>query len=126
MKQKVILDAENFNNLDEFYIEIYGLMNLYEDWKPAHNLDTFNDMLYSGFGEAPVELIWKNSEKSNMDLGKMATIQFYQDKINHGKPFDVEWAKEKLKAIHENRGQTLFNILVEILETNPKIELHLN
>jgi|SRR5690606_9514184 len=126
MNSKVVLDAQNFNNLEEFYHEIYGLMKLYDDWKPAYNLDTLNDMLYSGFGEHETELIWENSEKSKSDLGKTATIQFYQNKINQGKPFNVNWAKEKLNALNENRGQTLFEILVEIFETHPKIKLNLN
>lgn len=99
MKQEFILNGNNFNDLNGFYIEIYKLMTLYEDWKRSHNLDALNDMLYSGFGEEAI-LIWKNPEKSKIDLGTEATIDFYQNKINQGKPFNVEWAKEKLTEIH--------------------------
>lgn len=122
MKLEFTLKGNNFNDLDGFYIEIYRLMKLYDDWKPAHNLDALNDMLYSGFRENAV-LIWENSAKSKMDLGAKATIKFYQNKINHGQPFNVEWSKGKLTEIESGKGQTLFDILVEIFTEHPKIEL---
>lgn len=122
MKQEFILNGNNFNDLKGFYIEIYKLMTLYENWEPSHNLDALNDMLYSGFGEEAI-LIWKKSEKSKIDLGTEATINFYQNKINQGKPFNVEWAKEKLTEIHSGKGQTLFEIIKEIFTEHPKIEL---
>ncbi|SMC66203.1 barstar family protein [Moheibacter sediminis] len=122
MKKEFRLDGNNFDDLEGFYIEIYKLMTLYEDWKPAHNLDALNDMLYSGFGEEAI-LIWKNSEKSKLDLGSEATIDFYKNKVKHGKPFNITWAKEKLEELQSEKGQTLFEILIEIFTDHPNIDL---
>lgn len=122
MNSKFFLNAYKFNDLKGFYEEIYSLMNLYEDWKPSHNLDALNDMLYSGFGENAV-LVWLNSEKSRKDLGKEATIEFYRNKINQGKPFNVEWAKSKLTEIEIGKGQTLFEIILEIFAEHPRVKL---
>lgn len=122
MEKEFTLNGNDFDDLEGFYTEIYKLMTLYEDWEPAHNLDALNDMLYSGFGEEAI-LIWKNSEKSKIDLGSEATIDFYQNKINHGKPFNVEWAMEKLNEIQEGKGQILFEIILEIFDEHPRIDL---
>lgn len=122
MKPEFVLNGNDFDDLEGFYLVIYKLMTLYEDWKPAHNLDALNDMLYSGFGEEAI-LIWENSEKSKIDLGTDATIDFYQNKINKGYPFNVEWAQEKLDELEVRKGQTLFDILVEIFSEHPKIKL---
>lgn len=124
MKPEFVINGNDFDDLEGFYVEIYKLMTLYDDWKPAHNLDALNDMLYSGFGEEAI-LIWKNSEKSKMDLGVEATIEFYQNKINQGYPFNVEWAQEKLDELEVGKGQTLFDILVEIFSEHSKIKLML-
>lgn len=122
MKPEFILNADDFNDLDGFYNQIYDMMTLYDDWKPAHNLDALNDMLYSGLGKEAI-LIWTNSEKSKNDLGLNATLQFYQNKINQGKPYNIEWAKEKIEELNSGNGQTLFEILIEIFSEHPNIEL---
>lgn len=124
MKPEFVINGNDFDDLEGFYVEIYKLMTLYDDWKPAHNLDALNDMLYSGFGENAI-LIWENSEKSKMDLGTDATIEFYQNKINQGHPFNIEWAQGKLDELEVGNGQTLFDILVEIFSEHPKIKLML-
>lgn len=125
IKGEFILNGNDFDDLEGFYIEIYKLMTLYDDWNPAYNFDVLNDMLYSGLGEEAI-LIWKNSEKSKIDLGREATIHFYQNKINQGKPFNIDWAKEKLIEIEQGNGPTLFEIILEIITDHPKIELILD
>lgn len=122
----IILNAQDFNDLDGFYTTIYSMMDHYEDWKPAHNLDAFNDMLYSGFGKDPVKLIWEQSAKSRADLGLQATRDFYQHKIDHGKPYNTDWANKQLEALNSGEGATLFAILVEIISSHRHIELVLS
>ena len=119
----IILNGLNFHDLDGFYTTIYSIMDLYEDWKPAHNLDAFNDILYSGFGKEPVQLVWEHSEKSRTDLGLQATRDFYQHKVDQGKPYDTDWAAKQLAAVNSEEGATLFDIIVEIFHSHPHIEL---
>ena len=123
MRNNFFLDAERFNDLDGFYITIYSLMNLYDDWQPAHNLDALNDMLYSGFGKGEVQLTWQHANKSRKDLGLSATKVFYKNKIEQGPPFNVEWARQKVAALEEGIGQTLFDIIVEIIQEHKNIDL---
>lgn len=123
MPATITLDANQFNDLEGFYTTIYGLMDWHEDWAPAHNLDTLNDVLYSGFGTEPIILVWQQAGKSKADLGLEATSVFYQNKIDQGKPYNVIWAQEQLDALNAGEGQTLFDIIVEILQSHKTITL---
>lgn len=123
MSVTVTLDASQFNDLEGFYTTIYGLMDWHEDWEPAHNLDTLNDVLYSGFGTGPVILIWEQAGKSKSELGLEATRVFYQNKIDQGKPYNITWAQEQLDALNTGEGQTLFDIIVEIFQSHQAITL---
>ena len=114
MIKKVIIDGDQFTDMDGFYSYIYSLMALYPDWYPGYNLDALNDMLYSGFGTEEVRLIWKNAQKSMNELGIIATKEFYQKKIDHGAPYNVEWATEKIRELERGEGETLFEIILSI------------
>jgi len=114
MVRKIIIDADKFSDMEGFYTYIYSLMTLYPDWYPGHNLDALNDMLYSGFGKGKVKLIWKNAQKSSDELGINATREFYQKKIDHGSPYNVEWAREKIAELERGEGETLFDIIISI------------
>ncbi|MFZ1789073.1 MAG: barstar family protein [Saprospiraceae bacterium] len=122
-KRKIILDGNNFNNLEEFYTEIYRIMPNKPDWQPAHNLDALNDVMYDGFGKEPIVLMWKNVEKSKDDLGLEATVKFYERKIETGPPFNIQWAKQQIAELKHGHGQTLFQIFVEIIQTQKHILL---
>ena len=119
----IILNGLDFHDLDGFYTVIYSMMDLYEDWKPAHNLDAFNDILYSGFGKERVKLVWEHSAKSKDDLGLQATRDFYQHKIDQGQPYNTNWAAQQLEALNSGKGATLFDIIVEIFHAHRHIEL---
>lgn len=119
----IILNGLDFHDLDGFYTIIYSMMDLYEDWKPAHHLDAFNDILYTGFGKESVKLVWEHSAKSRTDLGLQATRYFYQHKISQGKPYNTDWAAQQLEAVNSGKGATLFDIIVEIFQSHPHITL---
>jgi hypothetical protein len=70
-----------------------------------------------------VELTWKDAEKSKNELGFDATRDFYQRKINQGKPFNTELIQQKLDELMAGNGQTLFDILIEIIESHKNITL---
>ena len=73
MKQ-IILDGNNFSNIEEFYDEIDRLLTKDLDWKTGHNLNAFNDLLRGGFGVheygEKLEITWINASKSRKDLGE--------------------------------------------------------
>jgi RNAse (barnase) inhibitor barstar len=115
-KKTVIINGDNFSNLEGFYDEIDCVLTNNLDWQTGHNLDAFNDLLRGGFGVhdygEPIKLIWKNISKSKLDLGFVETKKWYESKI-----FD-----DKLKMITEQDGQTLFKIILEIISNQENIE----
>jgi len=72
-KQIIIINGENFSDLEGFYDEIDRVLTKDLDWKTGHNLDAFNDLLRGGFGvyeyEEPVKIIWTNYSESIKRLG---------------------------------------------------------
>ena len=119
-KKSAVINGSHFSDLSGFYKEISEVLMKDEDWKVG-TLDGFDDILYGFEGE----IIWEESEKSKQDLGCEATKIFYQNKIKQGKPFNVELIQQKLDDLINGTGQTIFEILIEILESHKNINLTL-
>ncbi|WP_439478959.1 ribonuclease inhibitor [Chryseobacterium aquaticum] len=115
-----VINGSHFSNLEAFYKEASLLFLKDEDWKVG-TLDGFDDILYGYEGE----IIWKNARKSKQDLGFDLTKQFYENKIRQGKPFNVRLIQQKLDDLINGSGQTLFEILIEIIESHKNIKLFL-
>lgn len=113
-----VINGSHFSNLLGFYEEVSQLFLKDEDWKVG-TLDGFDDILYGFQGE----LIWKDSQKSKEDLGFDLTKKFYENKVRQGKPFNVKLIQQKLDDLITGKGQTLFDILVEIIESHQNIKL---
>ncbi|MCY1662271.1 ribonuclease inhibitor [Chryseobacterium sp. SL1] len=116
-----VINGSHFSNLEAFYEEASLLFLKDEDWKVG-TLDGFDDILYGYEGE----IIWKNARKSKQDLGFDLTKQFYENKIRQGKPFNVTLIQQKLDDLINGNRQTLFEILIEIIESHKNITLILD
>ena len=129
MQEKIIINGNHFFDLNGFYDEISEKLMINEDWKVG-TLDGLNDILY-GVPETfnpkgKVEIIWKNSKKSQKDLGLEATLSFLENKLKIGKPYNVNLISKQKEDLLAGKGQTLFEIIIEIFESHSKIELILN
>jgi len=120
-KKSAVINGSRFSDLLGFYEEVSDVLMKDADWKVG-TLDGFDDILYGFEGE----IIWRESEKSKQDLGFEATKIFYENKIKQGKPFNVELIQQKLDDLIDGNGQTLFEILIEILESHQNITLILD
>lgn len=124
----IVIHGGHFSSLGGFYEEASNVLMKDADWKVG-TLDGFDDILYGGFGvfenQEKVEIIWKESQKSKEDLGIDATREFYENKIRQGKPFNIELIQQKLNELMEGKGQTLFEILIEIIQSHTNITLKL-
>ena len=120
-KKTAVINGSHFSDLSGFYEEVSDVFMKDADWKIG-TLDGFDDTLYGFRGE----IIWKESDKSKEDLGFEATKVFYENKIRQGKPFNIELIQQKLDYLIAGNGQTLFEILIEILESHQNITLILN
>lgn len=120
-KKMTVINGGHFSDLEGFYNEVSELFMNDEDWKVG-TLDGFDDILYS----IDSDITWKNSQKSREDLGYDLTKEFYENKIRIGKPFNVDLIQQKLDDLTDGKGQTLFEILVEIIESHQNITLILD
>ena len=120
-KKMTVINGGHFSDLEGFYNEVSELFMNDEDWKVG-TLDGFDDILY----RIDSDITWKNSQKSKEDLGFDLTKKFYENKIRIGKPFNVKLIQQKLDELIEEKGETLFEILVEIIESHQNIKLILD
>src|SRR4051812_15707384 len=76
-KKTIVIDGNNFCDLESFFTEIDRLLTKNLNWKTGHNFNAFNDLLRGGFGvyeyEEPVKIIWINFNESETSLGKEIT-----------------------------------------------------
>jgi RNAse (barnase) inhibitor barstar len=76
-KKLIIIDGNNFCNLETFFDEIDRVLTKGLTWKTGHNMNAYNDLLRGGFGvyeyEEPVRIIWVNFSKSESALGRDLT-----------------------------------------------------
>lgn len=125
----IVIHGGHFLSLDGFYEEASNVLMKGTDWKIG-TLDGFDDILYGGFGvfenKEEIEIVWKESQKSRDDLGLKATQEFYENKIRQGKPFNIELMQQKLDELRAGKGQTLFEILIEIISSHKNITLILD
>ena len=103
MNNKVfIFNGNNFHTLEGFYDEVERVLTKDLDWKIGRNLNAFNDVLWGGFGafeyEEPIHIIWEHSDKSKSDLAYPA---------------------------NKREGQTVFEIIIEIIKDHKHINLTL-
>ena len=64
---KIDIDSNKFNNIDEFYSYVESILNI----NMGHNLDALNDVLSSN----SYHIVWLNTNKAKNDLGS------YYDRI---------------------------------------------
>ena len=120
-KKMTVINGGHFSDLESFYDEVSQLFMKDEDWKVG-TLDGFDDILYG----VESDITWKDSQKSKKDLGFELTKEFYENKIRIGKPLNVDLIQQKLGDLMDGKGQTLFEILVEIIESHQNIKLILD
>jgi len=117
-RHTVVLDGANFSSMGEFYAEISRLLAPGE--KPIRNLDALNDLLRGGFGETeayePLAIVWKNAAKSREDLGREATIDYYEERLPRVHPKNRERAEKRLADIRNGVGPTLFDQIIALIE----------
>lgn len=72
-KLTIIINGDNFSDLESFYHEVDQVLTKDLDWQTGHNLDAFNDLLCGGFGvydyATSVKIFWTKFSKSRSELG---------------------------------------------------------
>ena len=95
----------------------------------GRNLDAFNDVLRGGFGvhdyEEPIRLIWENSDNSRQKLGWDETIKYVGATLKTCHPTNVQFVKNDLELAKQQKGQTLFDLIVDIIRSHKHVSLDL-
>ncbi len=114
MKRVFEIDGIRCDSLEHFYDEVTRVLGLVK-W--GRNLDAFNDILRGGFGtpEGGFVLQWRNSEEARRMLGFPETLRYLAQKLTRCHPTNIESTWADIAAARRNEGQTLFDILVEII-----------
>lgn len=127
------IDGRRFDTLEGFFDEVERKLipNVY--W--GRNLAAFNDILRGGFGtpEGGFVLRWAHSTRSREALGFPETVQYVEEKMTRCHTSNVPSVQADLEAARRGEGQTLFEILVDIIrvhckggrEQNDEVELEL-
>ena len=126
-KKEIFIDGDKFNDIDGFYNEIDKGFTKDLNWKTGHNLDAFNDLLHGGFGVheygEPIIITWRNSNKSMADLGYNATVIHYENMLKTCYPTNIDYVRGLLKSAKQGKGDTLFDIIIEIIKEHDDIDL---
>src|SRR4051812_8648637 len=109
------IDGSQFDNLEAFWEHVSDRLIPGAGW--GRNLDAFNDILRGGFGtpEGGFRLRWVNADRSRQVLGMTETLRFLEHKLERCHPSNRDSVKADIEAARRGEGQTLFDILVEII-----------
>ena len=79
-----------------------------------------DDVLRGGFGtpDGGFVLRWLNSDRSRSTLAYPATLRYLEGKVRRCHPSNVGYVRADLESARRGEGQTLFDILVEIIRTH--------
>ena len=108
------IDGARCTSLDAFYAELDRSLGL-ADW--GHNLDGFNDILRGGFGTPAGGFVlrWARAREARTHLGYPATVAHLEAKVRRCHPSSVVFVQADLEVARRNEGQTLFELVLEIL-----------
>ena len=108
-------DGARFDDLDGFWDEVERVLIPGRAW--GRNLDAFSDVLSGGFGlPAGFQVRWVNAARSRQRLGFDATVKWLEARLPEVYPSNRAEFSRRLEHARNQRGETLFEALVDILE----------
>ena len=125
-KRVYTIDGVRFINLVEFYNEFGRIVGLDKTW--GKNLDAFEDVLSGGFATPPegFSLVWKHSALSRQRLGIPQTLSYLEHQLATCDSSQRNTILAEIEKLKQGSGQTLFDILIEIIKEHSEIELRLD
>lgn len=122
-----MIDGAAVHDIPSLYDELNRVFMADEDWRLGPSLDALDDLLYGGFGAlhgaGSITIRWIDHAASRRALGRDATIEYYRAKLRHPETFNAAHFREKLDDVEAGRGQTYFDIVLEVFAGHPEIEL---
>jgi len=123
----LVLEGSAVHDIPSFYAEINRAFMAGEDWQLGHSLDALDDMLYGGYdalaGQSGATVVWKDIEHSRTALGVDATRAWLESKLAGSGTFNTANVSAQLAALDAGKGQTYFQIVMEIFAAHPQLTL---
>jgi RNAse (barnase) inhibitor barstar len=123
MSRTFILDGNDFDTLEGFYdvFEVVALQGV--AW--GRNLDAFDDALSGGVGlfASGDTIIWKNSQRSRECLGYKETIRQLERQLAESDPSQHDSIMLAIELAKNEKGETVFNWLQEIITEHSDIHV---
>ena len=121
----LVLQGSAVSDIPSFYAEINRVFMAGEDWQIGQSLDALDDMLYGGFGvlagHEGATLIWRDIEHSCNALGEETTRAWLQAKLDGNDRFNSAVIAAQLQALDGGKGQSYFQIVMDIFSAHPRI-----
>jgi hypothetical protein len=127
----VRVDGSRVRDIASFYDALNRAFMAGESWQLGPSLDALDDLLYGGFGAlhgAPgrTRVVLRDHERIRRALGRDATLAWRRDKLARPGTFDAEAAAREVAELEAGRGQTYFDIVLDVFAGHPEIELVLD
>lgn len=123
MSRTFILDGNDFDTLEVFYdvFEVVALQGV--AW--GRNLDAFDDALSGGVGlfASGDTIIWENSQRSRECLGYKETIRQLERQLAESDPSQHDSIMLAIELAKNEKGETVFNWLQEIITEHSDIHV---
>lgn len=128
MKKSFEIDGDCFSDYQGFTREFSkNVLSSKYTWNGS--LDALNDILRGGYGDIEeddkVEITWKNSRKSIIDLGFEETINLLKDKYDTCHPVNKEFVLQEIQQAKNKLGPTIFDRIVELINEHENVNLKL-
>ena len=121
MAKKVYeIDGRKVEDLPGFFRE-FG-RQVIPGFRWGENLDALDDVLAGGFGtpDDGFVLVWRDSEISKKHLGHEAMARKIEERLTR---YRSAAAEDELAAARRGEGETIFDLLVDIIQGHPEVEL---
>lgn len=122
MPRLIVIDGARFNDLEGFWDEVaraWGTM------PPGfgRNVDAFEELV-NGASE-PTVVRWLEAGRSREKLGHEATVRWLEQRLPKVHASNRAEFSKRLEHARAGRGETVFDMLVDVLQVAPRITLEL-
>lgn len=120
-KLTVTFDGRQFTDFECFVQHVAPLLYDHADIWWNGDLDALDDILRRIPGD--YRIVWRHSNLSRHCLGHWAMVNWLADNIKYCHPSNIPGVAERLQRARLGEGETLFEWLVEIIQSHSAVEL---
>ena len=114
--RQLLIDGSRFEDLEGFWDEVERTWAVTPgSW--GRNVDAFEELAHSTPEGSVVR--WIDAARSRTVLGHPATVQWLEQRLPKVHPSNRAEFSKRLEHARQARGETLFDMLIDVLESAP-------